>query len=96
MAVGVIKKKAFQIRVHKIDKDGVIKCGLFISAKAKKILGKSQAQFQETLGKLRRRKNDGFLIKNVYCIWSSGCLENRLLRREGWHCCLLTDTLASL
>jgi len=41
---------------------------LFISAKVKKNLRKSQAQFREKLRKLRLRQNYGILIKdkNVY------------------------------
>ena len=38
----------------------------FNSVKVKKIVRRSQAQFREKLRKLRLRKNDGFLIKNVY------------------------------
>ena len=35
----------------------------FASIKVKKILRKSQLQFQEKLGKLRLRRKSGFLIK---------------------------------
>ena len=56
-----------QIRAHTINKESVTHCSQFISVKAKKIVRKSEAQFQEKLRELRLRKNDSFLTKTHVC-----------------------------
>ena len=50
-----------QVQVCKISNENVTHFSQFFSAKFKKILRKSKAQFGKKLRKLRLRKNDGFL-----------------------------------
>ena len=54
-----------QNRVYKIDKESVTHFSQFVSVTVKKILRKSQTQFQEKLRKLRLWKNYGFVIKRM-------------------------------
>ena len=56
-------KDAIQIQVYNIINESVSHSSQFISAKAKKNLRKSHAQFREKLRKLRLRPNNDFLIK---------------------------------
>ena len=51
-----------QIRVYKIKKDNLTHFSQFISADAKNISRKSQAQFRKKLGTLRLKQNN-FLVK---------------------------------
>ena len=60
-------KDGIQIRVYKINKESVTNFSQFISAKVKKHLRKSQAQFREKLRILRLRQNDGTFIRKT-CI----------------------------
>jgi len=52
-----------QIQVYNINNENVNHFSQLISAKVKKTLRKSQAQFREKLRKLRLRQIYGFLIK---------------------------------
>ena len=60
-------KDGIQIQVYNSINESVNQSSQFISAKVKKNLRKSEAQFRENLRKLRLRQNSDFLIKkNVY------------------------------
>jgi len=58
-----------------IDNDIADHFGQIILVEVEKNLGKSEAQFRETLRKLRLRKNYGFLIKNT-CLEKHHSLDN--------------------
>ena len=59
-------KDGIQIQVYNINNASVNHFSQFISVKVKKDFKICQAKFREKLRQLRLRKNDGFLIKNVY------------------------------
>ena len=54
-----------QIEVYNINNESVNHFSQFISAKVKKSLRKSEAQFWEKVRKLRLKQNDGCLIKKL-------------------------------
>ena len=56
-------KDGIQLQVYNINNRSVNHFSQFTSVKVTTNFKKSQAQFQEELGKLRLRQNDGFLIK---------------------------------
>ena len=63
-------KDGIQIQVYNIKNESVNHYSQFISVKVKKNLRKSQAQFQEMLGKLRLKQNNDFLIKKTCNLFS--------------------------
>ena len=72
---------ASQIQVYNINNESVAHLSQFVSVKAKKSSGKSQAQFREKLRKLRLKQNDGFVLEDMY-VYRVNQGRPRLLERK--------------